>query len=58
MTVMMSPPAEPPTSTMSVESLHGADDLDQTVRAIRRQGAAASETRIVLRAATSSHPIS
>ena len=37
---------------------HGADDLDQTVRAIRRQGAAASETRIVLRAATSSHPIS
>jgi Lrp/AsnC family leucine-responsive transcriptional regulator len=32
---------------------HGADDLDQTVRAIRRQGAAASETRIVLRAATS-----
>jgi len=37
---------------------HGADDLDATVRAIRRQGAAATETRIVLRAATSSHPIS
>ena len=37
---------------------HGADDLDATVRAIRRQGAAATETRIVLRAATSSHPLS
>ena len=37
---------------------HGADDLDQTVRAIRRQGAAASETRIVLRAATSSQELS
>jgi Lrp/AsnC family transcriptional regulator, leucine-responsive regulatory protein len=37
---------------------HGADDLDQTVRAIRRQGAAASETRIVLRAATSSLQLS
>ena len=37
---------------------HGADDLDQTVRAIRRQGAAASETRIVLRAATSALEIS
>jgi Lrp/AsnC family leucine-responsive transcriptional regulator len=37
---------------------HGADDLDATVRAIRRQGAAATETRIVLRAATSAHPLS
>ena len=37
---------------------HGADDLDQTVRAIRRQGAAASETRIVLRAATSTQELS
>jgi Lrp/AsnC family leucine-responsive transcriptional regulator len=37
---------------------HGADELDQTVRAIRRRGGAAqTETRIVLRAATSSHPI-
>jgi Lrp/AsnC family leucine-responsive transcriptional regulator len=35
-----------------------ADDLDYTVRAIRRDGGASvTETRIVLRARTSSHPV-
>lgn len=38
---------------------HSAEDLDRTVRAIRREGRAAqTETRIVLRASSSSHPIS
>jgi Lrp/AsnC family leucine-responsive transcriptional regulator len=32
----------------------GADDLDATVRAIRHEGAAATETRIVLRSAQGS----
>ncbi|HEU4973608.1 MAG TPA: Lrp/AsnC family transcriptional regulator [Baekduia sp.] len=34
-----------------------ADDLDETVRAIRRAGAAQTETRIVLRAETCRHPV-
>jgi Lrp/AsnC family transcriptional regulator, leucine-responsive regulatory protein len=35
-----------------------ADDLDHTVRAIRREGGAAqTETRIVLRANTATHPL-
>ena len=37
---------------------HSADDLDRTVRAIRREGAAQTETRIALRATRSSNPIS
>lgn len=37
---------------------HNADDLDQTIRAIRRQGGGAqTETRIVLRATTCNHPL-
>jgi Lrp/AsnC family transcriptional regulator, leucine-responsive regulatory protein len=37
---------------------HNADDLDATVRAIRRNaGAAETETHIVLRAAVPSHPV-
>jgi Lrp/AsnC family transcriptional regulator, leucine-responsive regulatory protein len=37
---------------------HSAEDLDRTVRAIRREGGAAqTETRIVLRGARSAHPI-
>ena len=36
----------------------GADDLDATVRAIRREGAAATETRIVLRSAQGSDVVS
>jgi Lrp/AsnC family leucine-responsive transcriptional regulator len=37
---------------------HSADDLDETVRAIRRDGGAAqTETRIVLRALRSTHPL-
>jgi len=37
---------------------HDADDLDQTVRAIRRNGGASlTETRIVLRSTTISHPL-
>ena len=35
----------------------GADDLDATVRAIRHEGAAATETRIVLRSAQGSDVI-
>ena len=36
-----------------------ADDLDETVRAIRREaGAAQTETRIVLRASAPVHPVS
>jgi Lrp/AsnC family transcriptional regulator, leucine-responsive regulatory protein len=36
-----------------------ADDLDQTVRAIRREGGAAqTETRIVLKSSTPMHPLS
>ena len=36
-----------------------ADDLDETVRAIRREGGAAqTETRIVLRASAPVHPVS
>lgn len=37
---------------------HHADDLDATVRAIRREaGAAQTETRIVLRATACAHPV-
>jgi Lrp/AsnC family transcriptional regulator, leucine-responsive regulatory protein len=35
----------------------GADDLDATVRAIRHEGAAATETRIVLRSAQGSSDV-
>ena len=35
-----------------------ADDLDHTVRAIRHEGAAQTETRIVLRARSPRHPLS
>lgn len=34
-----------------------ADDLDQTVRALRKAGAAVTETRILLRARTFQHPV-
>jgi Lrp/AsnC family leucine-responsive transcriptional regulator len=34
-----------------------ADDLDQTVRALRKAGAAVTETRIMLRARTFRQPV-
>jgi Lrp/AsnC family leucine-responsive transcriptional regulator len=38
-------------------SCRDADDLDATVRAIRKEGGAQTETRIVLRASAPSHPV-